>query len=305
MKPFLLFLTGLLWLAACSPLPRSSATKSVNPLQPGATLFSLAPTSLASTEELPAAGAQASTEGQKPAAGLVTFAGEPPADNQVSSTGGASDANTAVAPSTAGSDALLQEVSGLVAQRLADLVPAAPGWLHLITRQVLAKGDPQTNGETPQGEIDLEEWLSLDSRGVVRTEISRKLNEQGLPIEDTFMSHGAWADLSGDTSASQPYDPNYGVYPLLASLVQQGGTLNKGTLYRDCWYQGEKYTISDGKTTHEVLFRPDHHALRWIKTWLVDSGSVTLVSSLEIALEERLPQPPPDVLALAAKAGTP
>ncbi len=102
-------------------------------------------------------------------------------------------------------------------------------------------------------------------------DIKRVVNDQGQAGEFSLLPGGAWTyvNLATQNSASSalPFDPNYGIYELFAYLLKQGQTLNKATLYKECWYQGEKYTISDGRIIHEALFKPDNHALRWIKIW--------------------------------------
>jgi hypothetical protein len=210
-------------------------------------------------------------------------------------------------PVDSSSVALVREVQSLAAQLRAELVPSSPGWLHLIIRREHSSTDSPalSNSSTPV--LQLEQWLSLDSQGRVQVGVQRPLDYQGS--DATFLSGGNWLvlPLAGFTSSSStlPFDPAYGIDTLVAQLVNQGQTINKSLLYKECWYQGDKYTLSDGQTIHEIVVKPDSHALRWIKTWQVNAGVITLVDSLEIALEERLPQPPEDILALTGHVSSP
>ena len=205
---------------------------------------------------------------------------------------------------TSQSAVLVQEIQALAAQRRADLVPSVIGWLHLIVRRVPAKAGNLSPSDSPAEQIQLEQWLALDEQGRVRANIQRVLDNPGPQAgELTWLSGGDWTSLPlagfSQTSSTLPFDPNYGIDQLAVHLAGQGQTLTKSTLYKECWYQGEKYIFSDGQTIHEVLFMPYNHALRWIKTWQISAQGITLVESLEVALAERLPQPPDEILNLA------
>ena len=198
----------------------------------------------------------------------------------------------------------MQEIQALAAQRRADLVPSMTGWLHLIVRRVPAQAGSPSPADSPAEQIQLEQWLALDEQGRVRANIQRILDNPGPQAgELSWLSGGDWTSLplAGFSSASStlPFDPNYGIDQLAVQLAGQGQTLSKSTLYKECWYQGEKYSFSDGQTIHEVLFMPYDHALRWIKTWQISAQGIVLVESLEVALAERLPQPPDEILNLA------
>jgi hypothetical protein len=294
MKHHSKLLIAFLWLVACSPFFGSDRDQPALTFQRGNDLSSAASNSPTSPEDQDTASA-CSIFGKR-ADGLVTIFGESQTGNQSSIV---TNPEVPVAP---GSTTLLQEIQDLVAQRQVDLVPAVPGWLHLIIRLTSSKTDPLSAWDISSGQIQQEVWLLLDNQGLVRADIRRTLHTLEPAGGFTLGESGEWINLNlaaNNTARSTlPFDPNYGIYELLAHLVRQGQPLNKGTLYKDCWYQGEKYTITDGRIVHEVLFRPDYHALRWIKTWQVSSGVLTLVDSLEIALEERLPQPPAEILAL-------
>ena len=270
MKPLILFLIGCLVLESCSSIPKSNPVLDKQP------------------EE------------------SFTISGEPPFSNQDLS----SDQSTTIAYSEASIPAssitLVKEIQDLTALRQADLVPNASGWLHLIDRQFHTKVNPSSTFDDSGGELQLEQWLALDDQGRIRADIRRLLDNQGPAGDFNLLAGGDWINmpLAGFSANSNtlPFDSSYGIFELVTQLIRQGQTLNKSTLYKECWYQGEKYTLTDGQVTHEIVFRPDRHALRWIKTWQVSSGVITLLSSFEIALEERLSQPPDDILALVSQA---
>lgn len=209
-------------------------------------------------------------------------------------------------PAEGSSAALLQEVSDLSEQRKADLT-AAPGWLHLLIRTTRTADNSLSNWWLPPGESEQENWLELDGSGKIITAVNRITKIAGQPDQVILLVDGTWRNLTlGAESPAQekgPFDPNYGFYELAAQMVQQGHTLNKGILYQECWYVGEKYTIADGRTMQEAVFNPDKRSLRWVKTWHITAGVVKLVESTEIAIEERVAQPPADVLALLEKTG--
>ncbi len=264
MKTITVVLIGLVWLTACSPAPSPIQAKSTPISQPTKGFPSFPTTNLASTN------------------------------------------TSAALPAAPTSTTLLQEIRDLSNQRRTDLVPAAAGWLHIVTRQFHSKDSLTSAWDNSSGQYQQEDWLSLDRQGQVLADIRRVVDDNGQSDELGLLTGGVWKSVAMAQQNSDrntlPFDPNYGVYEQFAALVSQGLTINKSTLYKECWYQGEKYTITNGQVTHEVLFRPDHEALRWIKTWQVSAGNITLIDSIEVALEERLPNPPDDVLALVAQA---
>ena len=210
-------------------------------------------------------------------------------------------------PVDSSSVTLVQEIRDLAAQNRVELVPSSPGWLHLILRREQPSTDSRAVSTASTSMLQFEQWLSLDAHGQVRVGIQRLLNYQGS--DATFLFGEAWTalPLTGFSSFSStlPFDPVYGIDTLVAQLVSQGQTINKSLLYKECWYQGDKYTLSDGQMIHEIVVKPDSHTLRWIKTWQMKAGVITLVDSLEIALEERLPQPPEEILALTSQVSYP
>lgn len=298
-----MFLIAILWLVACSPLSGSDRTQPALSFQQDNDLTSLASNSPTSTED-------------KDAASIISFSGilhDEAVTNFGKSLANSQDLfgsqNSRVAdvqvPVDVTSAALLQEIYNIVTQRQADLVPSTPGWLHLITRRTNLKVNSLFIGDKSGGQIQQEQWLLLDSHGVVRADIRRTLSSQEPEGGFSLWESGEWINThlaTTDTVSSKlPYDPNYEIYNLFDKFVRLGYVLNKSIIYKECWYQGEKYTVSNGQIMHEVLFRPDYHSLRWIKTWDLSSGAIILVDSLEIALEERIPQPPDEILNVAGQ----
>ena len=269
LKPLILIMIGCLVLESCSSITKSNTGKETEP--------------------------EAS----------VTISGKQPFKNQDLP----SDQSTNIAYSEASIPAstitLVKEIQDITAQRQSSLVPAAAGWLHLIVRQFHAQAGSSSSGDVSEQQTQLEQWLSLDDQGRIRADIRRILDNQKQGGEFNLLAGGSWVNmpLAGFSTGSTtlPFDSSYGIFDLVTNLVRQGQSLNKSTLYKDCWYQGDKYTLSDGQLTHEIVVKPSQGTLRWIKTWQVSSGSIILLDSFEIALEERLPQPPGDVLALVSQ----
>ena len=299
----ILFLTGLLFLTFGS-FSGFSRPQSMLAFQPGTDLPILISPELDSPVDLDTTGPSSFTEEQP--GELFKTGDAPPVGSQAFSDEQSTTLASPGAPVDAASLALLKEIQDLAAQRQADLVPQAPGWLHLILRQFHTKAASLTTSTTSTEPLQLEQWLSLDDHGRVQAKFQRLLNDQSQSVDSIFLSGGSWTNLPlagfSTTSSTLPFDPSHGLAELVGQLVSQGQTINKSLLYKECWYQGDKYTLSDGQTIYEIVVKPDSHALRWIKTWQINAGVVTLVDSLEIALEERLSQPPDDILALAGQA---
>lgn len=200
----------------------------------------------------------------------------------------------------------LLEIRDLAAQRRVDLAGQA-GWLHIQTRNVQTRPDPLSPFATGLTQFEQDQWLELDGNGQIQMAVRKITDEEGKTLQVSLLKRGSWYNLTlrAQSQAETPasFDPNYGFDELAARMVQQGYVLNKSLLYKECWYQGEKYTISDGHLMHEAVFNTGYRALRWIKTWLVaPNGHVSLVDSLEIMVEERVTKPSADVLALLGQA---
>jgi hypothetical protein len=263
MKTFLLVTLSLLFLTASSPQTQKAPPKPIPPAGVQARLISLVPADLS----------------------LVSVVSQPVS---------ASDSQS------------LREVEDLAAARRATLAGPA-GWLHIQTRSVQPHPDRLSPLAAGLDQFDQDQWLELDENGLVQLAVRKITGESGKTVQVSLLEGGIWNNLTlgaqSQAGAAAAFDPNYGFDALAAGLVRQGFALNKGILYKECWYQGEKYSISDGKLLHEAVFNTGFQTLRSIKTWQVTpAGDVSLVDSLEVLLEERAPQPPADVLALLQQA---
>lgn len=300
----ILFLTGVLFLKTSGAFSESRGFPSIPAFRPGIDQPFLVSPELASPigEEK----AILSSSSKEQPGELFKAEALSPSGSQVLSRDQGSNIASPGAPVDAAAIALLKEIQDLSAQRQTDLVPRKTGWLHLILRQYHTKAASLTTSSTSTEPLQFEQWLSLDDHGRVQAKFQRLLNDQSQGVDSIFLSGGSWTNLPmagfSTNSSTLPFDPSYGLAVLVAQLVSQGQTINKSLLYKECWYQGDKYTLSDGRTIHEIVVKPDSHTLRWIKTWQINAGVITLEDSLEIALEERLPQPPDDILALASQA---
>ena len=263
MKTFLLVILSILFVLAFSP---ESPKAQSQPLPEGGVASLL--TSLASTDSLQGAQAQQTV-------------------------------------STRSSQPLL-EIQSLAVQRRDKLTRQA-GWLHIQTRNVQTDPDPLSPFATGLNQFEQNQWLELNGNGQVHQAIILITDEYGKTLQVSLFEDGSWNNLTvgaqSQVGAAFIFDPNYGFDELAARLVQQGETLNKSLLYKECWYQGEKYSISDGQLTHEAVFNTGYQTLRWIKTWKVTpDGDVSLADSLEVLVEERVPHPPAEVLTFLQQA---
>lgn len=259
MKTFLMVIFSLMFLAACSPEAARVQPALLKPAEAKVLLASLAPGDSSQVSEV----AQA----------------QPAGDAQP-----------------------LGEVRDLAAQRRARL-DRSGSWLHIQSRNQRSHPDLLSAIATGLDQYVQDEWLALDENGQPQQGVRKITTENGKLLQVILLKHGAWNNLTlgvqSQAGAGAVFDPNYGFDELAARLVRQGFSLNKSLLYKECWYQGEKYTISEGHLMHEAVFKTDDQALRWVKTWQVaENGDVSLVDSLEIMIEEQVSVPPADVLAL-------
>lgn len=196
---------------------------------------------------------------------------------------------------------LLNELQILAAQRQTDLV-SQPGWLYFHSRIAGSHQTTFANWGVDLDEYEQERWMLLDMSGKITMAVYRILDSEQQPLQVSVLKNGNWRNLTlgaeSPADMNDPFDPNFGFYELADRLVQQGRQLHSDTIYHDCWYQGERYTISDGENYYEAVFNPGRRSLRWIKTWQISAGSIILVDSLEIMVEKRISEPPLDILPL-------
>ncbi|MGE5222290.1 MAG: hypothetical protein ACM3PY_07625 [Omnitrophica WOR_2 bacterium] len=176
---------------------------------------------------------------------------------------------------------------------------ANPGWLHLITRHSGPQGSDPLQGESADNSFEQEGWYQLNPQGETLAGAVRRLNTLGLSREITG---GPWRRIQpgkeNQLGLLDSLDAGSDFYQKINQFVNQGASLHKSTLYRNCWYIGEKYTLREGGTLHEAVFNPDNGKLVTLTDWDVSGASVTLIKNIDIVIEERAQQPSADVQAL-------
>lgn len=198
-------------------------------------------------------------------------------------------------------DPALQELYDLHTARKANLW-SQPGWVHLVFRRALQDRTPLTQDVLGLDMVMDEEWVYLDEQGLPTQAVIRLLYEDGKAIPVRILNDGAWRSLLlGRINPDDTWDnldPGSGFYEHVSRLVQQGVRLNKQTIYNNCWYSGEEYSVLDGEVVYAALYHPGNQTLRTVRAWAIEQGAVVMVSRVDIYIEERVDQPPPEVLAL-------
>jgi hypothetical protein len=206
------------------------------------------------------------------------------------------------------STALLKELSALIERHKADF-HAKAGWLHLVTRHRKPAEDEPSKETTGSAQYTDEEWLLFDEQGITKTAVLRTYNEGGQTLRNRILINGFWSELTSSIeilpNPVSSFDLSDSFYQSAARLVMSGQRLNKGILYQNCWFIGDKYSISDGKYSHEGVYNPDNGQLRSVASWEMSDGNIVLIDSVEVVQEERISQPPSDVLALLSQKSVP
>jgi len=206
------------------------------------------------------------------------------------------------------STALLKELSALIERHKAGF-QANAGWLHLITRHRKPAEDEPSKETTGSTQYTDEEWLLFDDQGITTTAVLRTYNEGGQTLRSRVFINGIWSELtsSGERLPNpvSSFDLSDSFYQSAVRLVMSGQQLNKGILYQNCWFIGDKYSISDGKYSNEGVYNPDNGQLRSVASWDISDGNIVLIDSIEVVQEERISQPPSDVLALLSQKSVP
>jgi len=201
---------------------------------------------------------------------------------------------------------LLDEIKILAEQRQTNLV-SQPGWLHLQIRKEGTEAVPLFDRGIRPDQYEQEEWIYLNEVGSVITGVKRMM-DGGQQLQVQVLGNGRWTDLTLHTMSpveSGRYDSNFGFYDLANRLVERGRMLHTDTIYYGCWYQGERFTISDGQNYYEAVFNPHRGSLRWIKRYHIIDGAIVLVESMEMMVEERVDEPPSEILALLTQVPAP
>ena len=178
------------------------------------------------------------------------------------------------------------------------LILSEPGWVHLIIRP---DGYDQTDVTHTEAESYEEGWYLLDDQAQVYSAIERLVDEKGRTTQTFVFNDGSWWDTTtGETiirGAPRYFETGEVFYRQAGRLLAQGEKISSQTIYSNCWYIGEQYTVSDGTYLFEAVFDPAMGNLRAVKTWELVEGAIELVSGIDVLKEERVAGPP---AALAA-----
>jgi hypothetical protein len=176
---------------------------------------------------------------------------------------------------------------------------AEPGWIHLIIRP---DGSNTTDITRPEAESYEEGWYLLDDQAQVLSAIESLVDERGSIVQTFVFKNGSWWDVSNGETIIRG-EPSYFkqgdiFYQQAGRLLEQGETLSSQTIYRNCWYIGEQYTISDGNLLREAVIDPAMGNLRALKTWQRNAKAIELVSGIDVLKEERVTSPPAEMVQL-------
>jgi hypothetical protein len=202
-------------------------------------------------------------------------------------------------------DPSLTEVA-LLAERWRASLLAEPGWLYLARQVERTLGLGPAWDALPEHYLE-ETWLLLGEPSAVQVAFRQERTEAGQVLQQSLYQDGSWRNLTlgaeSTSSAGSLLEFDFGFSSLASRLQQAGSQLNRQTLYNNCWYIGEKYMIGEPPYSYAAVFNPDTGMLRQLATWKVTSGAVSLVSQIDVVAQERIAQPPDEVLALLESAG--
>ena len=177
-----------------------------------------------------------------------------------------------------------------------------PGWVHLIIRP---DGYDKTDITHTAAERYEEGWYLLDDRAQVHSAVERLVDEKGHTTQTFVFTNGSWRDASNGKviirGLPRYFEQGVTYYRQAARLLEKGEKLNSQTIYSNCWYIGEQYTISDGKFLLEVVIDPAMGNLRVLKTWELVDGAIELVSGIDVLKEEHVLKPPAEIVSLLEK----
>jgi hypothetical protein len=189
--------------------------------------------------------------------------------------------------------ALIQEVRELAEVYRLRLVSEA-GWIHRVVRSTSMNSGLDMAYE-------LEGWYRLDEQQDLIQALEYVTSENGEISDVRLYREGKWERKGfsqvplGTNIRSQGFD--FGFSTEAARLVQEGASLNRMTLYENCWYMGELYTLSDGVNRLSALYYPDTGKLRSLESWRLDSDGIKSLWQILLPVEERLDHLPGTVLA--------
>jgi hypothetical protein len=183
---------------------------------------------------------------------------------------------------------------------------AEPGWVHLIIRP---DGFDHLDITRTFAESYQEGWYRLDDNAEVITAVEKLVDEKGRDTQTFIFQRGEWREAaSGDVVIRNLpgfFKQADTFVQQVARLLAQGEQLSSQTIYSNCWYIGEQYTVSDGDFRFEAVFDPAEGNLKALKTWQVTDSAVKLVSGIDVLKEEHLPAPPAEIAALLGEVPSP
>jgi hypothetical protein len=202
----------------------------------------------------------------------------------------------------------LDQKSSLVEEILAHtelyhaLILSEPGWVHLIIRP---DGYDQTDVTHTEAESYEEGWYLLDEQAQVISAIERSVDEKGRTTQTFVFKDGSWYEpTTGEPiirGAPRFFETGEVFYRQAGRLLEQGEKISSQTIYSNCWYIGEQYTVSDKNYLLEAVFDPAMGNLRALKTWELNEGAIELVSGIDVLKEERVSEPPADLASYLEK----
>jgi hypothetical protein len=175
-----------------------------------------------------------------------------------------------------------------------------PGWIHQQQR-ILLGGGTLPNGRSIPDPYVMDEWYLVEADGRVRAAVNRMLDEAGEVYQVTVYRDGAWSNLTfgGEVVPDElSYDPTLGVLPQAAGADR----LESGEMYFEGALVGDQYIITNGDTRLEVLLEPGSGKVLSLMTYLIQPGALQFRSSDLIQVQERVEQPPEEILALLEQA---
>lgn len=204
--------------------------------------------------------------------------------------------------SSGGKSSLIEEIQAHTELYRSQML-SEPGWVHLIIRP---DGSDQTDITRPEAESYEEGWYLLDDQTQVLSAIETLVDERGNTVQTFVFKNGGWWDTSNGEAiirgAPRYFEQSEIFYQQVGRLLEQGEKLSRQTIYSNCWYIGEQYTISDGKFLREAVFDPAMGNFKALKTWERNEDTIQLVSGIDVLKEERVSTPPAEMVTLFEEA---
>jgi hypothetical protein len=173
---------------------------------------------------------------------------------------------------------------------------SAPGWIHQQQR-ILPGGGTLPNGRSVPDPYIMDEWYQVGMEGKVSAAVNRMQDEAGEVYQVTVYREGAWTNLTfgGDPMIDDlTYDPSLNILREAA----EADRLGSGELYFEGRLVGDQFIIIQGDTRLEVLLEPGSGKILSLMTYTILPDGLQFQSSDLIQVQERLDQPPEDILSL-------